>query len=189
MSEESAEQVRWFRANGRLTGVLMLVLWVAIAVFGVIDGAPPVLFGALAVLAVLTHVTLLRPAIGATHDDLIYRQMFSDLRIPLAAVDAMRIVRFFEVTVAGRRYVSPALSRRRRRRPLRRLPGMAEERPEAEAIYVDMVEDTLRVAVADAKAHGGRSGAQPPPIRRTWVWPEIAAMAAAVVLLVVLAAI
>lgn len=189
MSEESAKQVRWFTANGRTTGVLTLVLWAAVAVFGVIDGAPPVVFGVLVLAAVLTYVTLLRPCIGATEDDLVYRQMFSDLRIPLASVDRMRVVRFFEVTVDGRRYVSPALARRRRRRPPGRLALNGPERPDTETIYLDMVEETLRTAISEAKARAavdGRDSAVAQGVRRRWVWPEITAMVIAVLLLVVL---
>jgi len=184
-----ATDVEWFQANGRGTGILILLLWVVIAGFSVAYGAGLALVAGLLVAAVLTYVTLLRPAVGTTSDDLVYRQMFSDLRIPLASIDEMAVTRYFQVTVAGKRYISPAVARSRRgaRRSafdarLGRLGG--EPTRAARVNYAELVEELTRTRIADAKRRLGGGGTTA-KIRRTWARTEIVAGVVAVVFLIV----
>ena len=183
-----ATDVEWFQANGRGTGIAVLVLWAVIAVFSIVYGGPLALIAGLVVAAVLTYVALIRPQVGTTTDDLVYRQMFSDLRIPLASIEALEVSRYFQVTVGGKRYISPAVGRSRRR--LRRsaiesrMGGLAAARRDEGVNYGDMVEDAAKARVADAKAAlaaGGTTG----QVRRTWAPIEIAVGVVAVVFLIV----
>jgi hypothetical protein len=181
MSEQSAAPVEWFQPTGRVLGVFLLTLWAVIAGFCLFGGADLGVIGLLLLLAVLTHVTLLRPRVGVNSDDLVYRQMYSDLHIPLTDIEAIRVVRFYEVTVGGQRYISPAVARTRRN--LR-----AVDVRDPLSIYADLVEDTTRAHIADARARH-RAGTAPRAIRRTWAVPEIALTVAVVIALVVLIAI
>ncbi|HEU4567442.1 MAG TPA: hypothetical protein VFR99_05355, partial [Marmoricola sp.] len=115
MSEQSPMQVQWFQPNGRATGVIALVVCAVLAVFCIVGGADPAAYGAILVFAILVYLSLLRPRVGTSEDDLIYRRMFSDLRIPLGAIDEMRVTRFFVVIVDGHRFISPAVGRTLRR--------------------------------------------------------------------------
>lgn len=193
MSEQSQGRVEWFESSGRATGVLMLLLWAVIAGFAIAYGAPLALLAALLFAAVLTYVTMLRPRVGTTSAHLIYRQMFSDLSIPLARVDGVRVTRYLEATVGPRRYVSPAISRPRRR-PRRRVdPRIArfgagsEARPDVDAatVYADRVEHTIRARVDDAQAAGQAAGREG-EIRRTWAWFDICLAAVTAMLLLFL---
>jgi len=197
MSEHAAARpatdVEWFQANGRGTGIGVLVLWAVIAVLDVVYGGPLALIAGLLVAAVLTYVAMIRPQVGMTSEDLVYRQMFSDLRIPLASIEAVEISRYFQVTVAGKRYISPAVgrSRRRVRRSAldARLGHLAAGKARDEGgSYADVVQDATRSRITDAKARP-RSGGTTEGIRRSWAPIEIAVSVAAVAFLLVCLAI
>lgn len=178
----TATDVEWFQASGRGTGLAILALWVVIAVFCVTNGADLALFAALLVAAVLTYATLLRPRVGTTSEHLVYRQMFSDLRIPLASIDAMEVSRYFQVTVADKRYISPAVGRSRRAANAARRSDAVRDPMTS---YGDLVEDLTRSRIADAKARASASGSTPGEARRTWAPIEIALGVVAVLFLIV----
>jgi hypothetical protein len=179
MSEQSSTRVEWFQASGRAMAIFLLVAWALIAVICVLGGADPALYGGLLILAVLTHVTLLRPRVGTSRDDLILRELYSEFALPLADIESMEIGRYFEASVSGRRYISPAIARSRRNR------RRAEEERDPRTIYADLVEDTVRARIADARART-RPGTPPGAVRRTWAPAEIGITVAAVIVTVVL---
>jgi hypothetical protein len=188
MSEQSATRVQWFRPNGRGLGIFLLVLWVVIAGFCLAYRADRVVLGLLVLCAVMTHLVLLRPRIGTTGEDLVYRQMLTDLAIPLTAVETVRVTRYFQVSVAGRSYVSPALGRSRRATSAaRRRDPHAAGRQDPLSVYVDLVEDTVRARVADARSRL-RADAAPREIRRTWARLELIETIAAIILFLVIVA-
>jgi hypothetical protein len=179
MSEQSPMQVQWFQPSGRATGVVSLVVCAVLAVFCVLGGADLAAYGVILVFAVLVYLALLRPRVGTSRDDVVYRGMFSDLRIPLAAIDEMRVTRFFVVVVDGRRFISPAVGRTLRR-------TMQRQDYDPLKVYADFVEDATHSRMAEARARRA-PGAPVGEIHRSWAVPEIAAAVGAVVLLVVLA--
>jgi hypothetical protein len=178
------QQVEWFEASGRLGGVVTLVLCAVAAVVCVVEGADAAAVAGIVLFAVLAYASLLRPRIGTSPDDLIYRRMFSDLTVPLAAISEMRVGRVFEVTVGKRRLASPAVGRSLRR-TVRRQPR------DPFKIYADLVEDQTHDRMDAARARAGvtiGSTAQrelAAGVRRTWAWPEIGAALVALVAFVV----
>jgi hypothetical protein len=166
MTEQSTKQpILWFNASGRVTGVIGVVLCLGALVLCIVDHVDlAVVFGVL-LFAVLIHVALLRPRIGTTADRLIYRRMFSDLSIPLAAIGQVRVARYFEVTVRGRRFVSPAVGRTLRKTVFR-------QQRDPLTVYADLVEDQTHQRIRDARA-ALPPDADPGEVRRTWAVPEI----------------
>lgn len=165
--------MEWFEASGRIGGAVTLALCAIGAVICVVEGADAASVAGIVLFAVLAHVSLLRPRIGTSPDDLIYRRMFSDLIVPLAAISEMRVGRVFEVTVGRRRLVSPAIGRSLRH-TVRRAPR------DPFKIYADLVEDQTHARMEAARARAGVTIGSPAQrelvagVRRTWAWPEIA---------------
>lgn len=169
-------------------GILVLVFWVVIGVVCVLGHASHVVIGLLVLCALVTYLAMLRPCVGLTDEELVYRQMLSELRIPLTQIDEVRVTRFFEVTAAGRRHISPAVTRPRPRRNLRDLKGFASPRTaSAGEVYADMVVETTRTRIADARLRT-RPDTTPPRIRRNWARPEIVGAVAAIILFLVIVA-
>ena len=187
MSEQSATPVQWFRPNWRGLGIFLLVLWVVIAGFCLAYGADRVVLGLLVLCAVMTHLILLRPRIGTTNEDLVYRQMLTDLSIPLTTVDSVQVTRYFQASVAGRSYVSPALGRSRRTVATRRRDPRAASQYDPLTVYADLVEDTVRARVEDARSRA-RPGTAPREVRRTWARLELIETIAAIILFLVIVA-
>lgn len=165
--------MEWFEASGRIGGAVTLVLCAIGAVVCVVEGADVAAVAGIVLFAVLAHVSLLRPRIGTSADDLIYRRMFSDVTVPLAAISEMRVGRLFEVTVGKRRLVSPAIGRSLRR-TVRRAPR------DPLKVYADLVEDQTHARMDAARARAGITIGSPAQrelaagVRRAWAWPEIA---------------
>jgi hypothetical protein len=178
------QQVEWFEASGRVGGAVTLALCAVAAVVCVVEGADAAAVAGIVLFAVLAHVSLLRPRIGTSHDDLIYRRMFSDLTVPLAAISEMRVGRLFEVTVGDRRLVSPAVGRSLRR-TVRRPPRNPAK------IYADLVEDQTHARMDAARERAGVTIGSPAQrelaagVRRTWAWPEIVVALVVLVVFVV----
>lgn len=166
MTEQSTKQpIVWFNASGRVTGVVGLLLCLAALVLCVVDHVDPAVVIGVLLFALLIHAALLRPRIGTTPELLIYRRMFSDLIIPLAAIGQVRVARYFEATVRGRRFVSPAVGRSLRRTVLR-------QPRDPLTVYADLVEDQTHQRIRDARALLAPD-ADPGEVRRTWAVPEI----------------
>jgi|GEM_PF-5261026 len=175
MTEQSTKQpIVWFNASGRVTGVVGLVLCLATLVLCVIHRVDLAIVIGLLLFAVMIYAALLRPRVGTTTDLLVYRRMFSDLFIPLAAIGHVRVARYFEVTVRGRRFVSPAVGRSLRKTVFR-------QPRDPLTVYADLVEDQTHQRIRDARSMLAPD-ADPGDVRRTWAVPEI------VVALVLLAA-
>lgn len=173
--------VHWFEPTGRVTGIAMLVLWVLAAVIGAVSGAALAFEAVLLLAAVVTHATVMRPRLGVSEDDLVFRGMFSVLRVPLVRVDTVRVARYFEATVGEQRFISPAVSRSRRK-------VLSAERHDPVSVYTGMVEDDVRSRIFQARARS-QLGAEPRAVRRSWDRYEIAALVGAAVLFVVLLAV
>jgi len=110
-----SEEVHTFRAtNGRVTGLLGVVLSAAVAVLFVVSERPgvavPGVLGC-AFFGVLSWAALLRPRVLATSRDLMMWTMFDRATIPLAAIDTVLVRRYLLVRAGGVKYICPAIGR------------------------------------------------------------------------------
>lgn len=110
-----SEEVQRFRpTNGRLMGVIGLVLCAFVAGLFVVWGSPrTAVLGviACAVAAVLVWAAMLRPSVSAAAGRLLMKNLFHSVSIPLAAVDTVVVRRYLLVRAGGTKYISPAISR------------------------------------------------------------------------------
>jgi hypothetical protein len=100
------QQVERFQpTSGRLTAVLVLLLAGVVVVVGVADwgsiGAPVVAGAVLA--AVLAWASMLRPALWATDDELVMRNMLETVHVPLAAVEQLAVRQVLAVRAGDKR--------------------------------------------------------------------------------------
>jgi len=163
--------------NGQVTGVAGILLALVAAGYSltVLDQryGPEVL--ALAVLiAVLTYAGVIRPRVGLSEEHLVFRQMFSTLHLPLAAIQDVSVRHVTVVRVAGRKYDSPALSRTRPRRRERREPGPTH------LTVSQHLEQRIDRAMALARQRAGvepwseEQAALAGGVREEWCWPLVA---------------
>ena len=190
--------------NGRVTGVLVLVMCALVVVFGVMEApahvAVPLVLGAVFV-AVLAWASMLRPRVWLTSGDLVLRTMLETVRLPLEAIENVAVRRFLAVGVGGKRYACPAVSRSLRRvarsemrwRPAATLgpfspgasaaPGDTVQADPGELYYPDFVEQQIQRRAREAREAAGiedRSDEQlaaAAGVRREPAWPVIAALA------------
>jgi hypothetical protein len=175
MAEQDDELERFRPTNGRLTGVLGLLLCAFVGVVLVVyepaaTAVPGVLGCAFA--AVFIWVVMLRPSVAASSAELRLRTLFETVSIPIASVDTVVVRRYLLVRAGGRKYLCPAISR-----PLRKTvrtemkwgghqflqPGVSEERlggvqtevSRYELAYPDFVEQRIAQLAARDRARRG----------------------------------
>lgn len=175
---EQADQLERFRpTNGRVTGVLGLLLCGFVAVLLVVYESPsiavPGVLGC-AFAFVFVWLAMLRPSVTATSAELRLRTLFETVSIPIASVDTVVVRRYLLVRSGGRKYICPAISR-----PLRKTvrsetgwtgqqflqPGVSEERlsggdvqteiTQHELAYPDFVEQRIEQLAANDRARRG----------------------------------
>jgi hypothetical protein len=187
---------RFHPTSGRVTGWLTVVLAAAVVVAGVVyldEGFPAWVIGVALLVGVLAWAAMLRPALWATTDHLVMRNLGETIHIRLAAVEEMAVRQVLAVRAADRRWVSPVVGRSWRKAiTTRPAPdgsggtGAKEGMP-----YADFVEDRLHELVDSARAAAGvRAGspeqlALPDAVRREPAWLSLALVAVALVVLVV----
>jgi hypothetical protein len=212
MAQQGAEIERFRPTNGRLTGVLGLLMSAFVAVVLVVYETPEVAVpGVLACLfvAVLVWLAMLRPGVAATRTDLHLRNVFESVEIPLASVDTVLVRRYLLIRSGGRKYICPAISRPLRKTvraetnwsgqslmapgvPAERLGEMGTDVKELpELAYADFVEQRIAALAAGDRARRGieeRSEEEyelgSHVVRRT-TWPEFGLLAALAVAFVV----
>lgn len=188
----TTEPVERFQpTSGRILGGIALVGVLAIVVIGVVDrdhGFPaPVVAGAL-VFGVLVWAAMLRPRVWATREHLVMRNMLHTVSIPLAAIETVVVRQVLAVSAGDDRFVSPAVGKSWRQ-ALR--SNKEAKRATATQSYPVFVEERISQLAEDARAQQGvrrfsdEQVALAADVRREWAWPEIAALAACVVALVV----
>lgn len=188
MAEEVVERFR--PTGGRVVGVLGLALAALAVVIALVDGpggfGASVVAGAVA-LGVLTWAAMLRPAVWATSETLVFRNMLEVVRIPLAAVEQVAVRQVLAVRAGEKRYVSSAVGRslRQTMKAGRRDPGVAP------SSYPDFVEDRIAQLADDARARRGikrwsdEQAALAGEVRRQPAWLEIGLVAVTLVAFVV----
>jgi hypothetical protein len=115
MAEQVTPEVHRFRAtNGRLTGVVGLLVCLGLGVVFAVSGSshtavPGVV--ACAFAAVLVWLAMLRPSVSATDDELRMRTLFETVSIPMASIETVVVRRYLLVRSGGVKYICPAISR------------------------------------------------------------------------------
>jgi hypothetical protein len=154
------QQVERFQpTSGRLTAVLVLLLAGVVVVVGVADwgsiGAPVVAGAVLA--AVLAWASMLRPALWATDDELVMRNMLETVHVPLAAVEQLAVRQVLAVRAGDKRYVSTVVGRPWRK--VVRSGGSggtpADGVPAPDLPYADFVEQRLHHLMEEARTAQG----------------------------------
>jgi hypothetical protein len=190
MAEEPVERFR--PTSGRLLGVIGLVLAAAVVAAGLLDsdGDPPVplIAGAVA-FGVLIWSAMLRPRVWATESDLVMRNMFDTVRIPLAAIETVAVRQVLAVGAGDARYVSPAIGQSWRSTVK---AGRAARKPaDAAESYPGFVEDRIRHLAQDAQARLGirrysaEQAALANAVRRQPAWVELGVLVLAGLVFVV----
>lgn len=179
---------RFPATSGRVSGVLGLVLVSVFLVLSVVawDPGTPLGIAILSVLgAVLIWAVLLRPAVWSTGRELVLRSIFHTTHIPLAAIDDVVVTQVLAIRVGERRYTSPAIGYTARQSTKRRLKGRSSSdlpRPEETLIAQAFVESRIRHLAQDTRERTGIRKGSPEQaaladdVRRTWAWPELAAV-------------
>ncbi len=173
MSDAAVERFR--PASGRETGVLGLALVTGLVVVAALQGLPLWVFGGCVVTGLLMWAAFLRPAVRIDHADLVLRSMFATTRLPLAAIEEVRIGHTLAVVVGERRYVSPAVGRPRLRFVRAGGSGLGGG-VSAQDDYAGYVERRIRAAVESSPT--GEVG-----VRRSPAYVEIAVLVVGLVLL------
>jgi len=186
MTEPGSHEVveRFHATNGRASGYLGLAaaaLALALAIQSWGGEHPPVVAVAAVLGAVLVWVSLLRPALWVTQDHLVMRSMFHTDHLPLGGISKVVVGQVLAVQVSGKRYASPVIAYTARQ--LLRASRARDKQPAtATDAYQVFVEERINHL---AQQHRELHGEADEPVRRTWAWPEIAAVALLVVALVV----
>ncbi|MFB9312589.1 hypothetical protein [Nocardioides plantarum] len=170
-------------------------------------------------ILVLSWTALLRPSVSVAGGDLMLRGMVDTVSIPLGAIEQVSVRQVLSVVAGDRKYSSAAVGRGRREMFRDQVRGtgaggggaggagalggastlggaIGADAGDADGASFGLyVESRLSSLAADARTRAGvRVGSREQDalaegIRRTWAWPEIAALSAsvlAVVLAVVL---
>jgi hypothetical protein len=185
---------RFHATSGRLTGWLAVAIAAAVVLAGLVyldDGFPAWVVGLAVLVGVLAWAAMLRPALWATEEHLVMRNLAETLHIRLAAIEEMAVRQVLAVRADDRRWVSTVVGRTwRKALTSRRRAGASGEAVEGMP-YVDFVESRLHDLVDRARTrHGVRPGspeqlALPDAVRREPARLPITLIVAAVLLLVV----
>ena len=190
---------RFHPTSGRATGWMTVVLAAVVVVAGVAyaDDGFPLWVAALGLLVgILAWAAMLRPALWATQEHLVMRNLTETVHIRLAAVEEMAVRQVLAVRAADRRFVSTVVGRtwRKTLQSRHRPGGLADAEviaPTEGMHYADFVENRLFDLVEKARSRTGvRPGSPdqldlPDAVRREPAWLAIVLIVGAVVLLVV----
>ena len=117
----------------------------------------PVMAGA-ALAAVLAWASMLRPALWATTEHLVMRNMLETIHVPLAAVEQLAVRQVLAIKVGEKRYVSTVVGRPLRKAMRTRRSGSAPVEDAAPAPglpYADFVEQRLHQLMEEARTAAG----------------------------------
>ena len=180
MTDEVVE--KFHPTSGRITGGLALALVAAVLAIGLVDreqGFPPAVMWAALCVGVLVWGAMLRPLVWVTTSDVVMRNMFSTVWVPLVAIEQIAVRQVVALRAGDKRYVSPAVGKSWRQT----LKSSKEPKPGAAQSYPAFVEERLHHFAEEARARAGvtllsdEQLALAAGVRRSWAWAEIAALA------------
>ena len=189
---------RFHATSGRVTGWLAVVLATVVVAAGLVyldDGFPDWVIGAALLMGVLAWAAMLRPALWATRDHLVMRNLAETVHIRLAAVEEMAVRQVLAVRAADRRFVSTVVGRTwRKTLQSRHRPGGTDTgaalAPTEGMHYADFVENRLHDLVDKARSREGVRPGSPEQlaladaVRREPAWLPLGLIVASVVVLV-----
>jgi len=175
------------------------IVWVALTAHtttGLQVGLGAVVFG------LVVWTTQLRPRALAYDDHLLLRNAVRDVRVPMTAIDDVRVTQSLQVWTGERRHVCIGIGhsvrqqlkvRRNRRQQLlspSRWQAFSEAAdraaPDQTAMsYATFVETRITELVEAARKETRSENATAADVRRSWAWPELTALAVAAVALLV----
>ena len=186
---------RFEATSGRVTGWMTVVLSAVLVVAGLVyldDGFPAWVVAAGLLAGVLAWAAMLRPALWATEEHLVMRNLAETVHIRLVAVEELAVRQVLAVRAGDRRYVSTVVGRSWRKAiTSRRAAGVGEEGPREGMPYADWAEHRLHELVDRARKDAGvRAGSKeqlalPDAVRREPAVLPLALIAAAAVVLLV----
>ena len=167
-----------------------------------IDRVPLYVPAASLFAGVVLYTSTVRPRVWVHGPELVLRNMLSTTRIPLASIEELAVQQLLAVRAGGKRYVCAGVGRSMRqamkgssvqkaREQMGGLRGAMANVREPGMQYGDFVEIRLQELVNEDRARRGigRFSAEAEElakqVRREPAWPEIAALAATAVFLVV----
>jgi hypothetical protein len=182
---------RFQPTSGRISGWLTVAISAALVVAGLAyldEGFPAWVAAAGLLVGVLAWAAMLRPALWATEEHLVMRNLAETVHIRLAAIEEMAVRQVLAVRAADRRFVSTVVGRSWRKAMLARRPPGDDGLREGMS-YADWAEHRLHELVdAARKGAGVRPGSReqlalPHPVRREPDVLPIALIATSCVLL------
>lgn len=185
---------RFEATSGRISGWLTVVLCALLVVAGVAyldEGFPAWVAGAGLLVGVLAWAAMLRPALWATDEHLVMRNLAETVHIRLASIEEMAVRQVLAVRAGDRRYVSTVVGRTWRKALLSRRSAGGDEGPREGMPYVDWAENRLHELVDLARRRAGvRAGSEeqlalPDAVRREPAVLPLALIAVAALVLVV----
>lgn len=206
--DQDAVVERFRPTSGRLSGLVGVGTAVVVLALAIAGGSGTAVGIAIAAAlgGVLAWAALLRPALWATRRDLVMRGMFHSDRIPLAAIDRVRVSQVLTVVAGDRRLISPVVGYTLRQTVKTRARSGGIEQPnlgglepapvradgaravagEHQAFVESRIEHLAQTArdLAGIRSGSPEQRALADDVRRTWAWPEIGVVVALTVLLV-----
>ena len=177
--------VATFHASGRGVGVLALLMVAGALVFGAVASDAHYaawVWPALALIAVVVWCVILRPCIRLAPTALELRNALSTVQVQLGAVETIEVRQVARVRVGGRTLTCAGAGRTRK--VIRRDTQLSGDAPVQDYSDGALLEQRVRHRAAELVELGE---ATDPTIRRTWAWPEIAALVVTVAATVVAA--
>lgn len=177
--------------GGAVTAIVACVVVAGVLVVWALDHDRIALWVPAAALvgAVLVYASAVRPRVLAGGGELVLRNAFSTVRIPLAAIEEHAVRQVLVVHAGGRRFSCAGVSR-----PVRhgfRARGTLSSADPKGMPHADFVELRLTQLIAqDREARQVEAGSSAPTdlaqaVRRDLAWPELALLATTVALLIV----
>jgi len=199
---EDGRQVVFAPPGGRPTAVLGLVVAALVCAIALSDWQEfgLTLLGVGLLLGALVWTAILRPRVRIDGPWLVLRQSFSTVRLPLAGLSSVLVQQTLVVRVGERRFLSGAAGRSRRQamrqprttRELAMEPVPGEGLPmDDSVVYADYIEQQIQERAQAARQERGVALMSPEQdalvseVERTTAWPEVALVAAPLVLVVV----
>lgn len=184
---------RFPATGGRVTGIAILAMSAGVLVLAVAerDEAWSLSLGLAALtFAAIAWASMLRPALSVDDDRLVMRGMVGTVEVPLAAIEQVAVRQVLAVRAGEKRYVSPVVSKTRRRLTRAERVRGAERPVQGEVSYADFVEERILHLAEQARSERGvallsdEQLALGRDVRRAWAWPVVAAVTVPLVLFV-----
>ena len=175
MAAVQDEVERFHATSGRGSGWLAVAMSALVVLAGVAyrdEGFPAWVTAAGLLMGVLAWAAMLRPALWATSEHLVMRNLAETVHIRLAAVEEMAVRQVLAVRAADRRWVSTVVGRSWRKSIVSRHAPAGQDAAAEGTPYADFVENRLHELVDAARsAEGVRPGsaeqlALPDAVRR-----------------------